>query len=383
MYAHSENMVYLCPSKRQTKTLSEEMNITMVAGARPNFMKIAPLVRAITEAGGSLRCRLVYTGPEADASLEPTLFENLDMPRPDAFLGIESGDFFERMGGILVAFARDLEAHPADVVMVVDDTTPTMACSLAAKKKGIRVAHLVAGIRSFDMEMPKELNRMIIDGLSDWFFTAGRMANRNLDRTGAEQARVYFVGNLLMDTLRHNRRRFVRPAELDAWGVEEGRYALLTLNRRTLLADGAVLRPLFAALAGGTDGLPVVAPLHRYAQEALEAAGIAFPALRLMPPRPYLEFGHLVAHAAVIITDSGNVAEEATFWGIPCITLSRYAEHPETVTSGTNRLTGESPEELAAALTAWRSGSWPSGTLPERWDGRAAERIVQVLQELA
>lgn len=361
------------------------MNITIIAGARPNFMKIAPLTRAIhsvQEAGHDIRFRLVYTGSEADKSLEPSLFHDLDMPRPDVFLEIESSDFFERMGGILIAFARDLEQHPTDLVIVVDDMTPTMACSLVAKKKGLKVAHLVAGIRSFDMDMPKELNRMITDGLSDYLFTAGMVANRNLNQTGTEQANVHFVGNLLMDALRYNYHRFVRPQEMDTWQLDDHKYVLLTLNRRALLEDGEKLKSLFDTIFAKIGNLPIILPVHEYVEKRLETLGISSPNLHILAPQSYLLFGYWVSHAAVIITDSGNIAEEATFLGIPCITLNRYAEHPETVTMGTNCLVGDSPEELAEALEVWRKGEWKSGSLPERWDGRAAERIVQTLLDL-
>lgn len=361
------------------------MNLTIIAGARPNFMKIAPLVRAIRtaeKAGNDISFRLVYTGPETDESLEPSLFDDLDMPRPDAYLGVESHDFFERMGGILVAFARELEKHPADMVVVVDDMTPTMACSIVAKKKGLKVAHLVAGIRSFDMDMPKELNRMITDGLSDYLFTAGMVANRNLNQTGTEQENVYFVGNLLMDALRYNYNRFVRPPETDEWQLENRKYVLLTLNRHALLADGERLKSLFDTLLSKSGNVPIIAPVHHYVKERLEALGISAPNLHLLPPQPYLLFGYWVSRAALIVTDSGNIAEEATFLGIPCITLNEYAEHPETVTIGTNRLVGENPEALAEALETWTKGEWKSGSLPERWDGRAAERIVQTLLEV-
>ena len=175
------------------------MKITIIAGARPNFMKIAPLMRAIRHAeeqGKDIHARLVYTGPAKDKSLEASLFADLDMPHPDTYLEVDSNDFFQRLAGIIVAFAQDLDKHPADIVMVVDDLTPTMACSIVARKKGIKVAHLVAGIRSFDMNMPKELNRMVTDGLSDILFTAGMDANRNLNQTGIEQKHVHFVGNI-------------------------------------------------------------------------------------------------------------------------------------------------------------------------------------------
>ena len=299
------------------------MKVTIIAGARPNFMKIAPLMRAIKAAkaaGKNITARLVYTGSDEDKSLEPSLFTDLDMPRPDVYLHVDNTDFFQRMAGILVAFARELEQHPAQVVLVVDDLTPTMACSIVAKKKGIKVAHLVAGTRSFDMDMPKEVNSMITDGLSDYLFTAGMVANRNLNQTGTEQAHVHFVGNILIDTLRYNRTRLQRP-----------------------VAFSIALKAIFRTILEKTDK-PIVAPLHTYVKNKLSVLDITSERLYILPPQPYLSFGYLVSHAQGLITDSGNVAEEATFLGIPCMTLSTYAEHPETVTIGTNRLVGEDPE---------------------------------------
>ena len=347
------------------------MKVTIIAGARPNFMKIAPLMRAIKAAkaaGKNITARLVYTGSDEDKSLEPSLFTDLDMPRPDVYLHVDNTDFFQRMAGILVAFARELEQHPAQVVLVVDDLTPTMACSIVAKKKGIKVAHLVAGTRSFDMDMPKEVNSMITDGLSDYLFTAGMVANRNLNQTG----------NILIDTLRYNRTRLQRPVAFSIMGLKEKEYLLLTLNKHSLLNKDTTLKAIFRTILEKTDK-PIVAPLHTYVKNKLSALGITSERLYILPPQPYLSFGYLVNHAWGIITDSGNVAEEATFLGIPCMTLSTYAEHPETVTIGTNRLVGENSEILADALDILNKGEWQKGHLPERWDGHAAERIVQTL----
>ena len=254
------------------------MKVTIIAGARPNFMKIAPLMRAIKAAkaaGKNITARLVYTGSDEDKSLEPSLFTDLDMPRPDVYLHVDNTDFFQRMAGILVAFARELEQHPAQVVLVVDDLTPTMACSIVAKKKGIKVAHLVAGTRSFDMDMPKEVNSMITDGLSDYLFTAGMVANRNLNQTGTEQAHVHFVGNILIDTLRYNRTRLQRPVAFSIMGLKEKEYLLLTLNKHSLLNNDTALKAIFRTILEKTDK-PIVAPLHTYVKNKLSALGYYF-----------------------------------------------------------------------------------------------------------
>ena len=357
------------------------MKITIVAGARPNFMKIAPITRAIEAAralGKSISYRLVYTGRKDDTSLDASLFSDLDMKAPDVYLGVESSNPTSLTAGIMVAFEQELTENPAHVVLVVDDLTATMSCAIVAKKQGIKVAHLVAGTRSFDMDMPKEVNSMITDGLSDYLFTAGMVANRNLNQTGTEQAHVHFVGNILIDTLRYNRTRLQRPVAFSIMGLKEKEYLLLTLNKHSLLNKDTTLKAIFRTILEKTDK-PIVAPLHTYVKNKLSALGITSERLYILPPQPYLSFGYLVNHAWGIITDSGNVAEEATFLGIPCMTLSTYAEHPETVTIGTNRLVGESSEILADVLDILNKGEWQKGHLPERWDGHAAERIVQTL----
>ena len=358
------------------------MKITIVAGARPNFMKIAPITRAIEAAkalGKSISYRLVYTGKEDDTSLDASLFSDLDMKAPDVYLGVESSNPTTLAAGIMIAFEQELTENPAHVVLVVDDLTATMSCAIVAKKQGIKVAHLEAGTRSFDMKMPKEVNRMITDGVSDYLFTAGMVANRNLNQTGTESENVYYVGNILIDTIRYSRNRLLKPIWFSVLGLEEGNYILLTLNRRALLNNRETLRRLLEIIIEKSEGMPIVAPLHTYVRNAIKELGIKAPNLHIMPTQNYLFFGYLINKAKGIISDSGNVAEEATFLGIPCITLNTFAEHPETWRMGTNELVGEDPTALAKALDKLMKGEWKKGGLPERWDGRTAERIVQIL----
>ena len=358
------------------------MKITIVAGARPNFMKIAPITRAIDAAraqGKSISYRLVYTGKHDDTSLDASLFADLHMKGPDVYLEVSDSNPTQLASGIMVAFDKELTENPTHIVLVVDDLTATMSCAIVAKKQGIKVAHLVAGTRSFDMKMPKEVNRMITDGLSDYLFTAGMVANRNLNQTGTENENVYYVGNILIDTIRYNRNRLLKPIWFSVLGLQEGNYLLLTLNRRVLLNDKENLRQLLQTLIEKSAGMPIVAPMHTYVRNAIKELGIEAPNLHIMPPQNYLFFGYLINKAKGIITDSGNVAEEATFLGIPCITLNTYAEHPETWRMGTNELVGEDPVLLAKAMDTLMKGEWKRGELPERWDGRTAERIVQIL----
>lgn len=356
------------------------MKVTIIAGARPNFMKIAPLMRAIQKAkseGKNISARIVYTGSADEKSLEPSLFTDLDMPRPDVFLNVNETDFFRRMAGIITAFSTELKANIANVVIVVDDFTPTMACSIVARKMGVKVAHLVAGTRSFDVDC-KEINRIITDSMSDILFTAGMVANRNLSQSGTEQNHVYMVGNILIDSLRYNRPRMQRPVSFSILGIKDKEYLLFTLNRRDIVNNDDKLRDIMQAVLTNTD-LPIVAPLHTYIKDRLEELNIHSDRLHLLPPQSYLTFGYMVNHAKAIVTDSGNIAEEATFLGIPCITLNTYAEHPETVLKGTNRLVGEDPALISEALHILSKGEWKEGKIPERWDGHTAERIVQAL----
>ena len=358
------------------------MKLTIISGARPNFMKIAPLCRAIDaarKAGKNITCRVVYTGPHDDPALEPSLFADLDMPAPDAYLGVTGHDHSQVAAAIMLAFEQELDNHPADTVLVVDDMTATMSCAIVAKKRGLKVAHVIAGTRSFDMNMPREVNRTIVDAISDYLFTAGMVANRNLNQEGMIPDYIHYVGNILIDTIRYNRHRLLQPLWFDTLGLRKGNYLLLTLNRHDLLERRGILQSLLYTLVDKAAGLPIVAPLHPYAEQTVAALVPDVPNLHLLPPQSYLHFGFLVNQAKGIVTDSGNVAEEATFLDVPCITLNTYAEHPETWRIGTNELVGENTFALSAALDRLMQGQWKHATLPDRWDGRAAERIVQTL----
>ena len=357
------------------------MNICIVAGARPNFIKVAPIVWAIGKAreqGRTVGFRLVYAGREDDPTLEASLFEDLEIRRPDVYLGVDCVNLNELTGQVMSAFERYLQANPTDVVIVVDDLASTMAAAIVTKKQGITLAHLVAGTRSFDISMPKEINRLVIDGLSDLLFTAGMGSQSTATREGGSQEKVYMVGNILMDTLRHNRRKMVPPSLPHPEGTP---YLVFTLNRKALLADEENLRRMLSAIVDHAAGMPVYAPLRGRARDVVERlmtdAGRAV--LIILPPLSYLEFGWLTAHARGIITDSGNVAEEATFNGVPCITLNSYTEHIETVKVGTNVLVGEDAGALGQYVDQMVRGGWKPSGIPERWDGRSAERIVQIL----
>lgn len=352
------------------------MRICLMTGARPNFIKVAPIIRAICQHPETeVSYSLVYAGCPDDPTLESSIFDDLQMPRPDVFLGVASSNPNEISSLVMAAFEDYLQQNKTDVVIVVDDLASTMAAAIVAKKEGILLAHLVAGTRSFDINMPKEINRLVIDGLSDFLFTAGSGIG-----TTADPAKIYNVGNILIDTLRNNLPRFKSPAILSDKALTDGEYAVLTINRKALLSNEAVLSTLLATMSRKLS-LPLVAPLRDAAAATVKRLSETFPNLILCDPLPYLEFGYLTSHARLIITDSGNIAEEATFNGIPCITLNNYTEHIETVKEGTNILVNEDPQMLSDALDTVLCGGTKQFSIPDRWDGRTAERIVKIILE--
>lgn len=366
------------------------MNICIFAGARPNFIKVAPVIRAIQARNAlhpsddrlTVGFHLVYAGCEDDPSLESSLFDDLQIDRPNVFLGVNCENLNELTGQVMSKFERFLQQHPVDAVIVVDDLASTMAAAIVTKKQGILLAHLAAGTRSFDISMPKEINRLVIDGLSDILFTAGISNNSIANKEGAEQSKIYMVGNILIDNIRYNQSRWVRPTVLQ----DESPYLVFTLNRKALIADRDNLHKMLVAILQHANGIPIIAPLRKTAVDAIMSLALReqlgeMHHFHIVPPLNYLEFGWLTSHAMGIITDSGNVAEEATFNGVPCITLNSYTEHIETVKQGSNVLVGEDAGKLAAAIKDMVTGNWKPCGIPDRWDGRSAERILQILLE--
>ena len=348
-----------------------DKKVCILAGARPNFVKVSPLVRAIDKCNEA-ECLLVYAGSEDDPTLEASLFDDLQIAPPQFYLGVSSTSLNEITSQVMAAFDRFLDEHPIDVVIVVDDLASTMAAAIVTKKRGICLAHLVAGTRSFNINMPKEINRLVIDALSDYLFTAGVRSTGVATREQSETSQTYMVGNILMDTLRFNYNRLRKPA-LD---IKEGEYIVFTLNRKALIADKENLARMLKAMTEAAGDTPIIAPLRGLVKDAVAPLN---PTIKILDSLSYLEFGWLTAHARGVITDSGNVAEEATFNSVPCITLNDYTEHKETITVGSNILVGEDPEKLRDAVTKMVAGEWKKCALPDRWDGRTAERILQIL----
>lgn len=373
----------------------ESINLCVFCGARPNFIKVAPIIRVIDRLSGSERRRgvsysLVYAGRADDPTLEDGLFASLSIRRPDVCLGVDCENLNELTGQVMSKFEQYLQANPTDIVIVVDDLASTMAAAIVTKKQAITLAHIAAGTRSFDITMPKEINRLVIDGLSDILFTAGFSNNSIANKEGAELSKVYMVGNILIDNIRYNRERIekMRLSDIEALSglpLKERGYLVFTLNRKALLADQENLEKMLRVLVETAAGLPVIAPLRDSAVQVVLALAlkknINLHNLHIVKPLGYLDFSCLTAHARGIITDSGNVAEEATFNSVPCITLNSYTEHIETVKVGSNVLVGENADLLRRALEDVVSGRWKKCGIPERWDGRSAERIVQILLE--
>ena len=347
--------------------------VCIIAGARPNFVKVSPLVRAINK-NPEATCLLVYAGSENDPTLEPSLFEDLQMPRPQYYLGVDSTSLNEITSQVMARFDAFLDEHTVDVVIVVDDLASTMAAAIVTKKRGIRLAHLVAGTRSFNINMPKEINRLVIDALSDYLFTAGVKSTGVATREQSENSQTYMVGNILMDTLRFNYDRLKKPVSISS--LEEKKYLVFTLNRKALIADVDNLESMLKAMVESANGMRIIAPLRGNARKVVESMNLP---IEIVEPLSYLEFGWLTAHALGIITDSGNVSEEATFNGVPCITLNNYTEHQETVNVGSNVLVGEDADKLREQVAKMIAGEWKKCALPDRWDGRTAERIVQII----
>lgn len=362
------------------------MNICIVAGARPNFIKVAPIIRVLRkmqEEGREVNFNLVYTGRGDDPTLEDSLFDDLEINCPDVCLDVDCENLNELTGQVMSKFEHYLQHRHTDVVIVVDDLASTMATAIVTKKQGVLLAHIAAGTRSFDISMPKEINRLVIDGLSDILFTAGMSNNSIANREGAELSKVYMVGNILIDNIRFLRDKVKRPSLMQAIGIQEGGYMVFTLNRKALIADEENLTAMVLAIVGQAGNVPVIAPLRGKAMaivgKILHHHQVSPSRFHLTEPQGYLAFSYLTAHAKGIITDSGNVAEEATFNGVPCITLNSYTEHIETVKVGTNVLVGEDAGLLAEKVKEMASGNWKRSSIPDRWDGRSAERIVQIL----
>lgn len=358
------------------------MHLTFVAGARPNFMKVAPLLMAARHS--RLACRLVHTGQHYDEQMSERFFDELELPRPDAHLGVGSGTHAVQTAKVMAGFDDELERHPADAIVVVGDVNSTLACALVAAKRNVAIAHVEAGLRSGDRRMPEEINRVLTDHLADWLFTTERAAEENLLAEGIPCARIHFVGNVMIDTLRRHQRHALSRPVLAELGLAPGGYALCTLHRPSNVDTPDAAANTVRALREVAARLTTVVPLHPRTSARLREFGL-LAALEhhervvLTEPKGYLDFLALMSQARLVFTDSGGIQEETTALGIPCLTFRDNTERPITVTHGTNQLLGVDPVRTAKAVEEILAGRGPDGRVPELWDGCTAERILNIL----
>jgi UDP-N-acetylglucosamine 2-epimerase (non-hydrolysing) len=361
--------------------------VVCAVGARPNLVKIAPILRAFARVAidrPNLMVRLVHTGQHYDAMLSGVFFADLEIPPPDLNLGVGSGTHAEQTARVLTGFEAALRAEPPDLVIVVGDVNSTLACALVAAKLSIPVAHVEAGLRSGDRTMPEEINRILTDALSELCFTTCVEANTNLGREGIGPERIHFVGNVMIDSLLHGRSRARRPAVMEALDLMPRRYGVLTLHRPANVDRRGDALAVLSAIEPVAKRMPVILPIHPRSRRMFEAHDLggrlaAAGRLHLVEPLGYLEFVYLMDHAAVVLTDSGGVQEETTVLGVPCLTLRGNTERAITVEEGTNRLVGLDRLAIEVAVEEVLAGQWPTGRVPTLWDGHAAERIVDTV----
>ncbi|OWY29820.1 non-hydrolyzing UDP-N-acetylglucosamine 2-epimerase [Herbaspirillum robiniae] len=362
--------------------------ILCIVGARPNFMKIAPIMAAFAALGDKVQATLLHTGQHYDVAMNHQYFEALGIPSPDINLEIGSGSHAVQTAAVMHHFEPALDAADASAVLVVGDVNSTLACALVATKKGVPVIHVEAGLRSYDRAMPEEINRILTDQISDILFTTEAGALDNLTREGIDASRVRFVGNVMIDTLRLNLPRAIKLPQIleanDRSGFDHaGGYAVLTLHRPSNVDDPEVLQKLLQTVRAISDTLPVVFPLHPRTRGMIEKFGLSglidIPQILQLPPMGYLEMLGLMQDARVVLTDSGGIQEETTALGVPCITLRNNTERPITVDQGTNTIAGQDPEKILEIFRDVMAHGGKAGRVPEFWDGHAADRIAQEL----
>jgi UDP-N-acetylglucosamine 2-epimerase (non-hydrolysing) len=352
--------------------------ICSVVGARPNFMKMAPLVRELRRRG--VGSTLVHTGQHYDAAMSKVFFEELGIPEPDFNLEIGSDTATRQTARIMMAFEEVCRRKTPDLILVGGDVNSTIAVAMVAARLGIRLGHVEAGLRSFDRTMPEEINRVLTDHLADYLFTTEESANVNLLREGLPADRIHFVGNCMVDTLQEHVASALESSPWTPFGFSPGKYGLLTLHRPSNVDAESALQRIMRAMEGVAARLPVLFPVHPRTAGRLESSGIKVPeGVRVCESLPYKTFLGLMAKAKVVLTDSGGIQEETTALGVPCLTLRDNTERPVTLTHGTNRLVGSDPERIVQSLDQILAGAWPSGDRVPLWDGRASIRIAEVV----
>ena len=362
-----------------------KLKIDLIAGARPNFMKIAPIIDAILEEqskGADIHFRFIHTGQHYDKNMSDSFFDQLGIPQPNVNLGAGGGTQAEQTAAIMIGFEKLLLSEKSDLCLVVGDVTSTMACAIVAQKLHVPVAHVEAGIRSGDWTMPEEINRLVTDSITNYFFTTTQDATQTILNSGISEDRVFWVGNTMIDTLLKQRPRFRKPNFWDKLELKKGQYFVMTLHRPANVDEEEKLKELLDEIIRNSNGLPLIFPVHPRTAKILESLNIGYQQLHTIEPLGYLEFNYLVENALAVITDSGGITEETTVMGVPCLTLRDNTERPETVSIGTNELIGTNPNAIKPALKKLFAGEWKKGIIPELWDGKTAKRIVSILKEL-
>ena len=356
------------------------MQIDIIAGTRPNFVKIAALMHAFTS---SFKIRLIHTGQHYDKNLSDSFFDQLEIPEPDVNLGIGSGSQAYQTGAIMKGYEELLTTtFLPDLCIVVGDVTSSMACAITAKKMRVKVAHVEAGIRSGDMAMPEEVNRILIDAIADYFFTTTRQASELLIKQGKDPNKVFFVGNTMIDTLLKFQTKLKQPKIWKDLNLTVNSFLVLTLHRPANVDEEENIKNTLLAIIQSSKDLPLIFPAHPRTALKLKAIGIQAKNLHIISSLSYLEFNYLVKHAKGVITDSGGITEETTVMGIPCITLRDNTERPETISIGTNELIGTDTNAIPDAMNKLLQGNWKKGGIPEYWDGKTGERIAKILASL-
>jgi UDP-N-acetylglucosamine 2-epimerase (non-hydrolysing) len=362
------------------------IRIVNVVGARPNFIKIAPLMRAYKQYNDAFDPVLVHTGQHYDETMSKTFFEQLNIPKPDINLGVGSGSHAEQTAKIMMSFEKLIKDAKPDIVLVVGDVNSTMACSITASKLGIKTAHVEAGLRSFDMTMPEEINRKVTDSICDYLFTTEESAGENLKNEGVKEDKIFFVGNVMIDTLSYCLNK-IRDMALPVNGITENNYATITIHRPSNVDNRPVLKGIIAALKKIQRDIPVIFPMHPRTRKNVDQFGLSekvlgMPNLIITEPIGYLEFLRLNKTAKLVLTDSGGLQEETTYLGIPCLTIRENTERPVTINVGTNVLTGSNPDNILEEYEKIMNGNFKKGRIPYLWDGHTAERIVDKFADL-
>ncbi len=357
----------------------------IIAGARPNFMKIGPIIHAIHQfnqlAETKIEYRLIHTGQHYDKAMSESFFQQLNIPEPHLNLGAGGGTQAEQTAAIMVGYEKALKAWKPEMCIVVGDVTSTMACAIVAKKEWIKVAHIEGGIRSGDMTMPEEINRIVTDSITDYFFTTSETANENLIKIGVNKENIFFVGNTMIDSLLTNLNRLQKPSFYDST-LNGADYLVATLHRPSNVDDSTNLKNLLININENCGDKKVIFPMHPRTKKMYSSIDIKTENIIIVDPLPYLEFIYLIKNSSGIITDSGGITEEATVLGIPCMTLRDSTERPETVTIGTNEMVGTHATQLISYLKNMVHGKWKTGSIPPLWDGATSQRIVQIIAKL-